>query len=73
MATTAWEQGSAAEALGRHEADLIGSIYRASYGVADPTGTTMRNDLVTNLAHVIDIEWPAQIADGRCRRLNRCW
>jgi hypothetical protein len=62
MATTAWEQYSAAEALARHEADLIGSIYRVSYGVAEPTGTAMRNDLMAYLAHIIDIEWPAQIA-----------
>ena len=62
MATTAWEQYSAAEALARHEADLIGSIYHVSYGVAEPTGTAIRNDLMAYLAHVIDIEWPAQIA-----------
>jgi hypothetical protein len=62
MATTAWEQYSAAEALARHEADSIGSIYRMSFGVAEPTGSTMRNDLMAYLAHIIDIEWPAQIA-----------
>ena len=62
MATTAWEQYSAAEELARHEADLIGSIYHVSYGVAEPTGTAIRNDLMAYLAHVIDIEWPAQIS-----------
>jgi hypothetical protein len=62
MATTAWDQYSAAEALARHEADLIGKIYRVSYGISDPVGTAIRDDLVAYLAHIIDGEWPAQIA-----------
>jgi hypothetical protein len=41
-ATTAWEQYSATEALARHEVNLIGNIYRVSYGVAEPTGTAIR-------------------------------
>ena len=62
MATTAWEQYSAAETLARREADLIGSIYHVSYGVAEPAGMAIRDDLVAYLAHVINVEWPAQIA-----------
>jgi hypothetical protein len=62
MATTAWEQYSAAEALARREANLIGNIYHATQAIPDPVGTAMRADLVAYLAHVIDVEWPAQIA-----------
>ncbi len=62
MATTAWEQYSAAEALARQEADLIGKIYQVSHAVSEPTGTVMRADLAAYLAHIIDVEWPAQIA-----------
>lgn len=62
MATTAWEQYSAAEALARHEADLIGKIYQLSHGVAEPAGTMMRADLERYLTLIIDVEWPAQIA-----------
>ena len=64
MATTAWEQYSAAQALARHEADQIGVLYGLSYGIADPAGAAMRSDLVAYLGEVIDVEWPAQI-DGR--------
>ena len=62
MATTAWEQYSTAEALARREADLIGSIYHVSYGVAEPAGMAIRDDLVAYVTHVINVEWPAQIA-----------
>ena len=62
MATAAWEQYSAAEALARHEADLIGNIYQASHGIPEPAGTAMRADLKAYLAHIVDVEWPAQIA-----------
>lgn len=62
MATTAWEQYSAAEALARHEANMLGNIYHASYGIPDPAGAAMRADLVAYLAQVVDVEWPAQIA-----------
>jgi hypothetical protein len=64
MATTAWEQYSAAEALARHEADLVGSIDRLSHGVPDAAGTAIRADLRAYLQHIIAVEWPAQI-DGR--------
>lgn len=62
MATAAWEQYSAAEALARHEADLIGNIYQASHGIPEPAGTEMRADLKAYLVHIVDAEWPAQIA-----------
>ncbi len=62
MATTAWEQYSTAEALARHEANLIGSIWRVSYGIPEPTGQAMRADLTAYLVHVINVEWPEQIA-----------
>jgi hypothetical protein len=62
MATTAWEQYSAAETLARHEADLLGNSYRASYGLPEPQGTVVRADLTAYLGHIIDLEWPAQIA-----------
>ena len=62
MATTAWQQYSAAQELARHEADLVGSIYRASHGIADPAGAAMRDDLMAYLAKVINVEWPAQVA-----------
>lgn len=62
MATTAWEQYSSAEALARHEADLIGNIYRVSHGLPEPAGTAFRDDLVAYLTQVIRVEWPAQIA-----------
>ena len=62
MAMTAWEQYSAAEALARREADLVGSVYHASYGLPAPAGPAMRADLVAYLRHVIDVEWPAQVA-----------
>ena len=62
MATTAWEQYSAAEALARHEADLIGNIFSASQAVPDPAGTAIRMDLLAYATHVIEVEWPAQIA-----------
>jgi len=62
MAMTAWEQYSAAQALARREADLIGSIYHASRGIAEPAGAAMRADLTAYLVHVINVEWPAQIA-----------
>lgn len=62
MATTAWAQYSAAQGLARHEADLLGSIYRASHGIADPAGAAVRGDLMAYLTKVIDVEWPAQIA-----------
>ena len=62
IATAAWEQYSAAEALARHEADLVGNIYHVSYGLPEPTGTAMRADLAAYLVHVINVEWPTQIA-----------
>jgi hypothetical protein len=62
MATTAWEQHSAADALARHEADLIGRLYMASQGIPDPVGATIRADLVAYLTQIINVEWPAQIA-----------
>jgi hypothetical protein len=62
MATTAWEQYSAAEALARHEADLIGNTYRVSRGLPDPAGAAMRSDLEAYLTRIVRIEWPAQIA-----------
>jgi len=62
VAMTAWEQYTAAQALARREANLIGSLYGASHGIAEPAGAAMRADLVAYLAHVIDVEWPAQIA-----------
>ena len=62
IATAAWEQYSAAEALARHEADLIGNIYRVSHGLPEPAGTQMRAELTAYLTHIIDVEWPAQIA-----------
>lgn len=62
MATTAWEQYSAAETLARHEADLLGNSYRASYGLPEPQGTAVRTALTAYLGHIIDVEWPAQIA-----------
>ena len=61
MATTAWDQYSAAEALARHEADLIGSAYGASHGLADPAGAQIRGDLAAYTQRVIDSEWPAQV------------
>jgi hypothetical protein len=62
MATTAWEQYSAAQALARHEADLIGSAHHVSYGIPGPAGEAMRTDLVAYLTNIITVEWPAQIA-----------
>jgi Protein of unknown function (DUF4239) len=62
MATTAWEQYSAAEALARHEADLIGKMYRLSHGISDPAGSAVRADLAAYLTHIMEVEWPAQIA-----------
>ncbi len=62
MATTAWEQHSAAEAVARREANLIGSLYQASHGIADPAGAAMRVDLEAYLAQIIGVEWPQQIA-----------
>lgn len=62
IATAAWEQYSAAEAAARHEADLIGNIYRVSYGLPDPAGAAMRTDLTAYLDHIIRVEWPTQIA-----------
>ena len=62
MATAAWEQHSAADALARHEADMIGRLYMASQGIPDPVGATIRADLVSYLTQIIEAEWPAQIA-----------
>jgi hypothetical protein len=62
MATTAWEQYSAAEALARREADMIGRIYSASEGVPDPAGASIRADLMGYLRQVTEVEWPAQTA-----------
>jgi hypothetical protein len=62
MATTAWEQYSTAETLARHEADLIGSIYRVSFGFPDPAGSTVRADVAAYLEHIMNVEWPDQIA-----------
>jgi hypothetical protein len=62
MATTAWDQYSAAQNLARHEADLIASAYHASFGILEPAGAAMRADLIAYLAEIIDAEWPAQIA-----------
>jgi hypothetical protein len=62
MATTAWEQYSSAEALARHEADLIGNIYRVSHGFPEPAGSALRDDLAAYLRQIISVEWPAQIA-----------
>jgi hypothetical protein len=62
MATTAWEQHSAAEALARQEANLIGRLYSASQGISDPMGAAIRADLRAYLVQIIDVEWPAQIA-----------
>jgi hypothetical protein len=62
MATTAWEQYSAGEALARREANLIASIYQASHGLAEPAGTAMRADVVAYLRQIIEAEWPALIA-----------
>jgi Protein of unknown function (DUF4239) len=62
MATTAWEQHSAAEDLSRHEADLIGRLYSASQGIPDPKGAAIRDDLRAYLVQIIDVEWPAQVA-----------
>ena len=62
MATTAWEQYSAAEALARHEADLIGNLYRVSHGFPEPAGSALRDDLAAYLRRIVDVEWPAQIA-----------
>ncbi|WP_428491181.1 hypothetical protein [Rhodopila sp.] len=62
IATAAWEQYSAAEALARHEAALIGNIYRVSHGLPEPAGTQIRAELTAYLTHIIDVEWPAQIA-----------
>jgi Protein of unknown function (DUF4239) len=62
MATTAWEQHSAAEALARHEADLIGRLYGASQGIPDPAGAAIRTELRGYIGQVIEADWPAQIA-----------
>jgi hypothetical protein len=62
MASTAWGQYSAAEDLARHEANLIASFHAASQGVADPAGAGLRSDARAYLDHIIDAEWPAQIA-----------
>ena len=62
MATTAWSQYNGAQELSRHEANLIGNIYEASRGLADPIGSSIRDDLSTYLAKIIYVEWPAQIA-----------
>jgi hypothetical protein len=65
MATTAWEQYSAAQDLARHEADLIGSIYHASRGLPEPAGQSIRADLTAYLTRIIEVEWPAQITGRR--------
>jgi hypothetical protein len=62
MATTAWDQYSAAEALARREADMIGRLYSASAGIQDPVGASIRADLTGYLRQVTEVEWPAQIA-----------
>jgi hypothetical protein len=62
MATTAWNQYSAAQALAQHEADLIGKIYQVSHGISEPAGPAIRADLVAYLEHIINVEWPAQNA-----------
>jgi hypothetical protein len=61
MATTAWDQYTAAQALARHEANVLGGLYRGSYGLAEPAGGTVRHDLLAYLRHVIDEEWPDQM------------
>lgn len=61
----AWEQYSAAQALARHEADLIGNVWRVSFGIADRRGAAMRADLGAYLTHVIKAEWPEQVAGHR--------
>jgi hypothetical protein len=61
MATTAWAEYSAAQALVRHEADRLGSIFEASRGLAEPAGAAIRADVARYLSQVIEVEWPEQI------------
>ena len=61
MATTAWEQYSAAESLAGHEADAIGSIYLASRGLNEPVGGIRRSDTKAYVANVIAVEWPTLV------------
>ncbi len=62
MATTAWEQHSTAEALARHEADLLGNIHVASTAMPAAENAAIRDDVARYLRQVISTEWPAQIA-----------
>ena len=62
MAMTAWEQYSAAEALARHEADGLGTIYLLSRGLPEASGSTVRSEVQSYAANVVDVEWPALVA-----------
>ena len=62
VATTAWEQHTAAETLARREANLVDALYTSSQGAPAETATAIRTALTSYLEHVIEVEWPAQIA-----------
>ena len=62
MATTAWQQYSAAGDLARHEADALGNIYLLSRGLSEPSGGTVRSQTRAYAANVVDVEWPALVA-----------
>ena len=62
VATTAWEQHTAAESLARHEANAVDALYRVSQATPAETGAAVRTALTSYVEHVIEVEWPAQIA-----------
>jgi hypothetical protein len=78
VAMLAWEGFNKAKAASYAEAALVGDVYNVSAGLADPTMSSMREDLIGYVETVVRVEWPAQ-AEGRTvdrgtsylERLNR--
>ena len=62
MATTAWEQYSAAGKLAQHEANALGSIHLLSRGLSEPVGETVRAQTRSYVANIVAVEWPALVA-----------
>ncbi len=64
VAMLAWEGFNKAKAASYTEAASILDVYTVAEGFPDPTGPSLRDDIIGYVRAVVNVEWPAQ-AQGR--------
>jgi Protein of unknown function (DUF4239) len=67
IAVAVWQNYDGVNTAVDREASLVSNLYRDAAALPDATRSSLRADLDTYLANVIEIEWPAQRA-GRAKK-----